>query len=198
MTSYHVKAALLVMAPMFLSGCMISGYTYMSAVHPDPLYRNDKIKSAEKAVQTPDGKLVVLFNGKMAGSSKSGPFMVSIQLRDPKVLPTDRDPSPDLVFVPRSAIIEGWHLPEEHDLLPISVVFPVILPAHEDPFNVPDKFPGLKDSERTLYVTWNEKHDINAQLVYVVKDSEKNKTFYCLDEWKKERSHNYPLFFCFL
>src|SRR5215469_12309338 len=147
MTVSRIRAALLLTMPMFLTGCMFTGYAYMSATHESTVYRDDKIKSVEKAVQTPDGKLVVLLNGKMAGASKAGPFTVTIPISGPGSFPK----SEGIVTVPRSAIVEGRHWPEEREgeLLPISVVCPFILPAEEDSFNMRNKFPGLENSERT-------------------------------------------------
>jgi hypothetical protein len=188
MIKLYIKTALLLIMPMLLSGC-ITGYTVYQATHEVTLYRHEDIKSVEKVVQTQDAKLIALFYGKMAGSSKAGPFMVTIPLNGPGPWV----PTHDIVTVPRNAITEGWCLPEETSLLPIPVVFPVILPGYESSFNVRDKFPGLKDRERTLYVVWCEKHDLNAELVYVVNGGNPSKTYYCLATKYEKRAHKYPL-----
>jgi hypothetical protein len=181
MANHYIKTAIILTLPMLLSGCM-TGYTVMQATQGSTVYRDDKIRRVEKAVQTQDGKLVALFEGRIAGASKSSRFTVSIPLTDS-----------DFVTVPRSAVTDGWHLPEGTNLLSIAVVFPVVLPGHEDSFNERDKFLGLAEAPRTMYVVWNEKRDLNIQLVYVVHDAHPQKRFYLLASKDEERAHEYPL-----
>src|SRR5215467_10859747 len=87
--------------PSLVSGCM-TRETLEKATFKQPLFLHDRIDRVEKAVITPDAKLVVLVEGQRA-HSKPGPFTIIANSPDANI---NGDQSFRNVF--RDAIVAGW------------------------------------------------------------------------------------------
>ncbi|HEY6184981.1 MAG TPA: hypothetical protein VIW67_22265 [Terriglobales bacterium] len=179
---------LLLPLPLLLSGCLTGNTIYM-ATHEHTRYLHEEVSRVEKAVCTQDAHLIVLLEGKVAGSSRKGPYTVTVFL--------PQSPAHGSVSAPRSSITEGWEpgLLERTDLLAVAVGPRVTLPGHQRTQNKLHDFPGLEGAARTLYLVENAAHDLNLEMVYVASDDKPEKLLVHVQTKKVSHPHNYPLLF---
>jgi hypothetical protein len=174
---------------LLLCGCAFTGDTIQRATQPVTLYRQDRVDRVEKAVTTRDGKVVALLHGQVAGAAKPGPFAVTILQSDSEAA---HGGTKEVTTVTRSSVAEGWPALEATAVLEVAAES-VVLPGYQRAVKCPDKFPGVANAERTLYVVWNQHHDPNLDFVYVLDGASPNKTFFSLAAAAETRQHKYSL-----
>jgi hypothetical protein len=188
-----VKAALMLISPVLNSGCMTTA-TVHDATHDRHIRHQVEIKRVEKVVLVRAAKLVLLLEGKMAGTSKIGPFTITARLLGSNDLSLLGGQAFGRSLLAPSAVTAGWHLPEGADLVPVDFVFPSALAGYGTAYDNRDTFSGIEGVARTVYVVTNPKLPSELQLVYVLKEAEgEEKIFFTLRPEIETRPPLYPL-----
>ena len=148
---------LLVFLPLTLSGCC----TYLTVDASTHAFRHDTVRRIDRAVVTPEDKLVIQVEGATAESSRVGPFTITVSL------PTNEDG----IRVPREGMTKGWESGwlSRKEAVPITVAPPVILPAYYSASGNQQYFSEMAGAERTLYLVQHSKPDRETPLLYVEK-----------------------------
>jgi len=183
---------LLSLLPLLFSGC-ITANTITFATHEHTCYLHDDIKHVQKAAVTPDSRLVVWVDGKMAGAKHRGKYTVTASLNATSRMPGVA--AREGHYIRRSAIVQGWdtNLLNNSDLISVTVGPTVILPQHQSAGNRRDQFDVIEGTERSLYIVQNEAHDLNLEMVYVDDTRTPRKNFFSFESKNVNVPHRYYL-----
>ena len=166
--------------PLMLSGCC----TYLTVDASTHAFRHDSVRRIEKAVITPDDKLVILVEGATAESSRVKPFIITVSL----------PASDNFVRVPQEGMAKGWGpgFPNLTDTLPVTVAPPEVIPAYESVWYNQKRFLEITNSERILYLVQHSKPDKQTPLFYVAKGQHPRKIEIALDGREVKTPGRYP------
>jgi len=183
----------LLLLPLLLSGCLTAN-TITFATHEHTYYLHEQVKQVKQAAVTPDSKLVLWMDGKMAGAEHRGKYTVTASLHASTSLSPARDM--DHATIRRRDIVEGWdtNAMKTPELFPVAVAPLVVLPDHEDTYKHRAQFNGIEGADRSVYVVESAAHDINLDVVYVDNGRVPRKTFFNLETKHVQVPHRYYLF----
>jgi hypothetical protein len=166
--------------PLILSGCCTT-VTVDTCTHT---FRHDRVFRIEKAVVTPDDRLVLLVEGSRAESSRVRPFTVTVAL----------PPSGDFVRVPKEGMTRGWNSEFEHlpGAVPMTIAPVETIPTYESVMYHRNEYKRIPSAERTIYLIRHEKPDRQTELFYAEKGLHPRNIEIAMDGREIETYSRYP------
>ncbi|GEM_PF-6400095 len=159
--------------------------TWLTTDYATHTHRFDTVRHIERAVATPDGKLVVQVQGCTAESTRQRPLTITVPL------PTNEDG----VYVEREGVTEGWNTNEfqSANALPVALAAPVVLPAYHSIKFHQEQLPVLPGAKRTLYLIRYRAPDVRTSLFYITTNGPPQRLDIYLDGRDVRTPRRYPL-----